>query len=333
MRDGIKLYTLVYIPKDKSKPYPILMNRTCYNASDYGEFKTYGHPSSFLVRDGYIFVYQDVRGRYQSEGEFDNMTPNVPGNDKKNKAETATDESSDTYDTIEWLLKKLKNDNGKVGIFGISYPGFYSAAALPDAHPALVASSPQAPISDFFFDDFHHNGAYLESYTAAFAVFGYQHPKPTKNTWFGWELMRFYSLDVKNAYDFYLKLGPLKNITKKFHYDNFFWKQITEHPNYDEFWQKRNILPHLTNIKTNVLTVGGWFDAEDLYGPLHIYRSIEKTSPGIKNTLVMGPWGHGDWAHEDGFSMHYQICFEDSISTFYQREIEMPFFKHHLKAI
>src|SRR5687768_14647966 len=223
MRDGIKLYTLVYIPKDKSKPYPILMNRTCYNASDYGEFKTYGHPSSFLVRDGYIFVYQDVRGRYQSEGEFDNMTPNVPGNDKKNKAETATDESSDTYDTIEWLLKKLKNDNGKVGIFGISYPGFYSAAALPDAHPALVASSPQAPISDFFFDDFHHNGAYLESYTAAFAVFGYQHPKPTKNTWFGWELMRFYSLDVKNAYDFYLKLGPLKNITKKFHYDNFFW--------------------------------------------------------------------------------------------------------------
>jgi putative CocE/NonD family hydrolase len=330
MRDGLKLYTLVYIPKDKSQQYPILMNRTCYNASTYGDFKTYGHPSQFLVKAGYIFVYQDVRGRYQSEGIFDNMTPNLTGNNKKDKK--AIDESSDTYDSIEWLLKKLKNDNGKVGIFGISYPGFYSAAALPDAHPALVASSPQAPISDFFFDDFHHNGAYLESYTAAFAVFGYQHKAPTKQDWYWNEIMRIYNEPVINAYDFYLKLGPLKNITKKYHYDNFFWNQIVEHPNYDEFWQKRNLLPHLTNIKTNVLTVGGWFDAEDLYGPLHVYRAIEKSSPGIRNTIVMGPWGHGDWAHEEGLSTHNHICFGDSISTFYQREIEMSFFEYHLKG-
>jgi putative CocE/NonD family hydrolase len=330
MRDGIKLFTVVYVPKDKTKKYPILMNRTCYNASTYADFKTYGHPSDFLVKEGFILVFQDVRGRYMSEGVFNNMTPNIPGNEVKNKKDI--DESSDTYDTIEWLLKKLKGDNGKVGIFGISYPGFYSAACLPDAHPALVASSPQAPISDFFFDDFHHNGAYLESYTAAFAVFGYQQKKPSKNDWFIPEILRIYNEPVTNAYDFYLKLGPLKNITQKYHHDNFFWKQITEHPNYDEFWQKRNILPHLTNIHTSVLTVGGWFDAEDLYGPLHIYRAIEKSTPGATNTLVMGPWGHGDWAHEDGLSTHNHICFGDSISTFYQREIELPFFKYHLKG-
>ncbi len=330
MRDGVKLFTLVYVPKDKSKKYPILMNRTCYNASSYGEYKTYGHPSNYMVRDGYILVFQDVRGRYMSEGEFNNMTPNIPGNDKKNKKDI--DESSDTYDTIDWLLKKLKGDNGKVGIFGISYPGFYSAACLPDAHPALVASSPQAPISDFFFDDFHHNGAYLESYTAAFAVFGYQQKKPSNTEWFIPEIMRFYSQPVTNSYDFYLNLGPLKNITKKYHYDNFFWKQITDHPNYDEFWQKRNILPHLNNIKTAVLTVGGWFDAEDLYGPLHIYQAIEKSTPTATNTIVMGPWGHGDWAHEDGKSTHNHICFGDSISTYFQRDIELPFFKYHLKG-
>jgi putative CocE/NonD family hydrolase len=189
MRDGIKLFTVVYVPKDKTKKYPILMNRTCYNASGYAEYKTGGHPSNYLVRDGYILVFQDVRGRFMSEGDFNNMTPNITGNNVKNKKDI--DESSDTYDTIDWLIKKIKGNNGKVGIFGISYPGFYSAAALPDAHPALKASSPQAPISDFFFDDFHHNGAYLESYTAAFAVFGYQNDKPTKDWWFGQEMMRF----------------------------------------------------------------------------------------------------------------------------------------------
>ena len=172
MRDGIKLFTVVYMPKDKTKTYPILMNRTCYNASNYGDFKTFGHPSKYLVQDAYILVFQDVRGRYMSEGVFDNMTPNIPGNNPKNKKDV--DESSDTWDSIDWMVKNLKGNNGRAGIYGISYPGFYSAASLPDAHPALKAVSPQAPISDFFFDDFHHMGTYLQSYTAAFAVFGYQ---------------------------------------------------------------------------------------------------------------------------------------------------------------
>lgn len=330
MRDGITLFTIVYTPRDQSKTYPILLNRTCYNASNYGNFKTNGQPSRFLMRDGYIIVYQDVRGRYMSEGLFNNMTPNIPGNDPKNKK--AVDESSDTWDSIDWMVKNIKGNNGRVGMFGISYPGFYTAAALPDAHPALKACSPQAPISDFFFDDFHHQGAYLQSYTAAFAVFGYQKKDTTRTEWYGPELMRLYGNAPADGYQFHLEQGPLKNITKKYHHDNFFWQQVINHPNYDTFWQKRNLLPHLTNIKPAVLTVGGWFDAEDLYGPLNIYKTIEKTTPSAKNSIVMGPWGHGDWARETGKSTHNHIYFGDSISTFFQRNIELPFFTAHLKG-
>jgi putative CocE/NonD family hydrolase len=329
MRDGAELFTLVYIPKDKSKKYPILLNRTPYNASSYGDFKTYGHPSKYLVRSGYILAFQDVRGRYMSDGQYNNMTPNIPGNDVKNKK--AIDESSDTWDSIDWMIKNLQSNNRRVGIYGISYPGYYSAASLPDAHPALKAVSPQAPIADFFFDDFHHMGAYLQSYTPAFAVFGYQKNERTREDWFAPELMRLYGNPVKDAYDFYLRQGPLKNITKNFHHDNFFWNQIIEHPNYDTFWQRRNILPHLVNVKPAVMTVGGWFDAEDLYGPLNIYKRIEKSTPAAKNTIVMGPWAHGDWAGEKAKSTHGHIYFGDSISTFYLREIEAPFFAYYLK--
>ena len=330
MRDGVKLHTIFYIPKDKSKKYPILLNRTCYNASRSGNWKTGGHPSQFLVRDGYIFAFQDVRGRYQSEGVFTTMTPNIPGNNPKNKKDV--DESSDTYDAIDWMIKNIPNNNGKVGMYGISYPGFYTAAALPDAHPALVASSPQAPISDFFFDDFHHMGAFLQSYTAAFAVFGYQKDSITDKAWYEDALKRFDWENIKDGYDFHLQLGPLKNITEKYHHDNFFWKELVEHPNYDEFWQKRNILPHLKGIDHAVLTVGGWFDAEDLYGPLNIYKNIEQHNPKAKNSIIMGPWAHGDWARERGKHYHNHIYFGDSLSTYFQREIERKFFAHHLKG-
>lgn len=329
MRDGIKLFAIVYTPKDKTKKYPILLNRTCYNASRRGDFKTYSHPSQYLVEDGYIFVFEDVRGRYQSEGTFDNMRPNIPGNNPKNKKDI--DESSDTWDTIDWLIKNIDRNNGRVGMLGISYPGYYTAAAIPDAHPALKASSPQAPISDFFFDDFHHQGAFLQSYLPAFAVFGYQKEGITKEDWFHDQLMRMFGLHVKDGYEFNLALGPLKNATEKFHYDNFFWQQIIDHPNYDEFWQKRSILPHLKNVNHAVMTVGGWFDAEDLYGPLNIYKTIERTSPKAKNTIVMGPWAHGAWAREEGKSTHNHIYFGDSISTFYMRGIERKFFAYYLK--
>ncbi len=330
MRDGAELFTAVYTPKDNSKDYPILLNRTCYNASNYSNYEYAGYPSPFLVKDGYILAFQDVRGRYMSDGEFDNMTPNIPGNDPKNKKDI--DESSDTYDTIEWMLKNVESNNGKVGMYGISYPGFYTAAALADAHPALRASSPQAPISDFFFDDFHHQGAYLQSYTAAFAVFGYQKDSLTNKPWFRDKLMRFYEEPPADGYDYWLRMGPLKNITEKFHHDNFFWQQIIEHPNYDEFWQKRSILPHLKDIDHAVMTVGGWFDAEDLYGPLNIYKTVEATSPKAENTIVMGPWDHGGWAREKGKTTHNHIYFGDSISTHFQKDVERKFFAHYLKG-
>ncbi|WP_282055508.1 CocE/NonD family hydrolase [Maribacter luteus] len=330
MRDGAKLFTVVYTPKNSSGKAPILMNRTCYNASKFTDYKLKSYPSEFLLHDGYILVFQDVRGRYMSDGTFDNMRPNIPGNNRKNKNEI--DESSDTWDTIDWMIKNIDGNNGKVGIYGISYPGHYATAALPDAHPALKASSPQAPIADFFFDDFHHQGAYLQSYTAAFAVFGYQKDSLTRQPWYIDKIKRFYDNPPADGYDFHLRLGPLKNITEKYHYDNFFWKQIVEHPNYDEFWQKRSILPHLNNIKPAVLTVGGWFDAEDLYGPLNIYKTIEATSPKANNTIVMGPWAHGGWARENGKTIHNHIYFGDSISTFYQKEIERKFFAHYLKG-
>ena len=330
MRDGAELFTVIYTPKDNSKTYPILLNRTCYNASGYTDFNVSRYPSDFLIRDGYILAYQDVRGRYMSDGTFDNMRPNIPGNDLTNT--NAIDESSDTYDTIEWLINHIENNNGRVGMYGVSYPGFYTAAALPDAHPALKASSPQAPISDFFFDDFHHQGAYLESYTAAFAVFGYQKEGRTRESWFQDKMSRFYKEPVKDGYDFYLQKGPLKNITEQYHNDNFFWKQIVQHPNYDEFWQARNILPHLKNVNHAVMTVGGWFDAEDLYGPLNIYKTVEANSPNArKNMLVMGPWEHGGWTRERGKHTHNHIYFGDSISTHYPREIERRFFNFYLK--
>ncbi len=323
MRDGIKLFTAIYSPKDKSQKYPFLINRTCYSVQPYGPDAMFGRlgPSTYADKEGYIIVHQDVRGRWMSEGKYDNMRPHVMG-------EKPIDESSDTYDTIEWMLKNVPNNNGKAGIWGISYPGFYSAAALPEHHPALVAASPQAPISDFFFDDFHHNGAYLLSYFIATSVFGYQHDGPTQKPWY-----EMVNPKTEDGYQFYMSLGPLSNANKYFGKDNFFWQELSGHPNYDEFWQARSLLPHLaTPIKTNVLTVGGFFDAEDLYGPLHIYQQIEKHSSENFNAIVMGPWSHGAWSSNTPVAKVGNIVFGERIADSYQREIEAPFFAHFLKG-
>lgn len=322
MRDGKKLYTTIYTPRDQSKKYPFMINRTPYSVRPYGDSRYPGRiaPSKYMESDGYIFVHQDVRGRWMSEDQYDNMRPHVEG-------DSAIDESSDTYDTIEWLLKNVKNNNGKVGMWGISYPGFYTAAALPEHHPALVAASPQAPISDFFFDDFHHHGAYLLSYFIATSTFGYQHDGPTPTSWYS-------SLQPTSgdAWNYYMSLGPMSEAGKLYDKDNFFWQQLVEHPNYDEFWQKRSILPHLKNINSNVMTVGGLFDAEDLYGPLNIYREIEKNNPDTFNTIVMGPWSHGDWARQSQYATVGKVSFGERVSEFYQREIEAPFFRYFLKG-
>jgi len=324
MRDGVELYTSVYIPKDTTQDYPILLKRTPYSCRPYGktEYPNLLGPNKYLMQDGYIFVYQDVRGRWMSEGEYDNMRPHVP--DKKSDQDI--DESSDTYDTIDWLLENLNHHNNRVGMWGISYPGFYVTAGSVDAHPALKAASPQAPIGDFYFDDFHHNGAYLLSYWRATAVFGYQKEEPTTEAWYD-----AVDLGTPDQYQFFLDIGPLKNLDKYYSEDNFFWQQLKEHPNYDDFWQKRGIIQHLDDITPAMMIVGGWFDAEDLYGPLTTYKTIEKNNPSTYNTIVMGPWSHGDWARSRDRQAVGNVYFGDHLSDFYQKEIERSFFNHFLK--
>ena len=327
MRDGVKLFTSIYIPKDisKTKKYPFLMQRTCYSVAPYGEneYRSALGPNKYLMNEKYVFVYQDVRGRYMSEGTFTNMTPQVERKTKKD-----VDESTDTYDTIEWLLKNIANNNGKVGQYGTSYPGFYTAAGILADHPALVASSPQAPISDFWNDDFLHNGKFMLGYFRTFPVFGVQKTKAEKE---GWYMDSFVKPTSEDGLKFYREMGTLKDGYEKYYKDNFFMTEIMNHPNYDEYWQKRSLLPHLKNVNHAVMTVGGWFDAEDLAGPLNIYKTIEKTSPKAKNTIVMGPFSHGAWARENGKHFHNEIYFGDSIATYYQKNLETKFFQHYLK--
>ncbi len=328
VRDGKKLFTSVYLPKDQSVPYPIMLDRTPYSVSPYGSdnFKTALGPSEKFAKEGFIFVYQDVRGRYLSEGEFVNMTPHKA----VKRGPQDTDESTDTYDTIDWLIKNLPNNNGKVGMWGISYPGFYTSAGIIDAHPALKAASPQAPIADWFIgDDFHHNGTlYLPHMFRFFSGFGHPRPVPTLPPPPGSTPT---VMTQEDGYSFFLGLGPLSNINEKYFKNDIpFWTEMTQHGTYDEFWQARNLLPHLKNIKPAVMTVGGWFDAEDLFGALNTYKEIEKNSPGATNTLVMGPWSHGGWGRSDGDSLG-RVQFGSKTAAFYRDEIEFPFFNHWLK--
>ena len=323
MRDGLELFTAIYSPKDTSKKYPIVMQRTPYNCAPYGpdQFKRSIAPNEAMMKEGYIVVYQDVRGRYMSDGLYDNMRGYIPNK----KVKTEVDEASDTYDTIDWLVKNVANNNGNVGTWGISYPGYYASYSLLSGHPALKAVSPQACISDFFFDDFHHNGAYLLSYWKVTPLFGPQKTKPTTEAWF-----KFPNVGTNDDYQFFLNAGPLVNLDKYYDSSNEFWQQLKEHSSYDEFWQKRGLLQHLKNIKPAVMIVGGWFDAEDLYGPLNTYSTIEKSSKNY-NTIVMGPWSHGDWARNSEKQIIGNINFGDSISGFYQKNIEANFFRHFLK--
>ncbi|MEP0266146.1 CocE/NonD family hydrolase [Dokdonia sp.] len=324
MRDGITLHTTIYSPKDTSKKYPMVMQRTPYSSRPYGEdqFRSKIGPNKYMMEEGYIIVYQDVRGRWLSEGKYDNMRAYIP-----NKKDGEVDEASDTYDTIDWLVNNVANNNGNVGTWGISYPGFYATYSLLSEHPALKASSPQACIGDFFFDDFHHNGAYLLSYWRATALFGYQKEAPTTEAWYA-----FPKIDSDDQFDFFLKTGPLSNLDAYYDETNEFWTQLKEHPNYDEFWKSRGIIQHLEDIKPAVMTVGGLFDAEDLYGPWETYKNIEKRSNNY-NTVVFGPWSHGDWARTKKRQAVGNVYFGDDISDYFQKELETKFFNHFLKGM
>jgi putative CocE/NonD family hydrolase len=326
MRDGVKLYTAVFTPIDTTQDYPILMLRTPYSLKPYetDSFPSRADkPSKYMADEKFIFVYQNVRGRLMSEGNFVNMTPHVA--DKRTGLET--DNSTDTYDAVEWLLKNIRHHNGNVGLWGISYPGFYAATGIIDAHPAIRCASPQAPIADWFIgDDMHHNGAFslIMSYNF-FEIFGvnpgklYQEDPP------------YVDYPVRDNYHFFLDLGPLDAVNRKY-FDNRvpFWDSLVVHHSYDQFWKKRNTLPNLKNVTPAVMTVGGWFDGEDLYGTLHTYKYIEEQNPGTYNILIMGPWIHGGWVRTTGDSLGL-ISFANQTSEFYQKEVELKFFSHFLK--
>lgn len=326
MRDGVHLHTAIFTPRDTSKTYPILLRRTPYSCNPYGEDKFPNRigPSPIFLRAGYIFVDQDVRGAFMSEGEFVNMTPHLAQKSGPNDV----DESTDAWDTIEWLVHNVPGNNGKVGLYGISYPGFYAAAGMIDAHPALAAVSPQAPIADWWYDDFHHHGAFFLPHAFNFlASFGKPRPQPTT------EWNRRFDHGTGDGYQFFLDTGPLERLQERhLRGEIAIWNDIVAHPNRDAFWQARDLLPHLRKVAPAVMVVGGLFDAEDLYGPLNIYRTVERENPGVYNILVMGPWGHGGWSRTEGERLG-DISFGAKTSREYQERLELPFFEHFLKGV
>ncbi|NBR86076.1 MAG: CocE/NonD family hydrolase [Verrucomicrobia bacterium] len=325
MRDGVRLFTRVYVPKDESHRWPIILTRTPYALKPYGS-DNYTDPSgSFLTlaRDRFILVTQDVRGRYGSEGTYVHVRPFNP-----NKGPKDIDENSDTWDTIEWLVKHVPNNSGLVGMFGISYPGFYTSMGMIDSHPALKAASPQAPISDWFMgDDLNHNGAFFLAQNFDFFFrFAQKVEDPLHDEF------RSFNFKTPDGYDFFLRMGPLANSDKVLLKGRALeWTEFLTHPTYDDYWKARNIRPHLKNIRCAVMTVGGWFDAEDLFGPLETYRATERQNPGITNMLVMGPWAHGGWGRGPGDTLGH-FSFRAKTSEYYREKIELPFFRHFLKG-
>jgi hypothetical protein len=325
MRDGVRLHTSVYTPKDDSQTYPVLLLRTPYGVRPYGS-SAYPNPSgsfSVLARDKFIFAYQDVRGRNGSEGQFVHVRPFNP--DRRGPQDI--DESTDTWDTIDWLVKNVPGGNGRVGMYGISYPGFYTSMGMIGSHPALKAASPQAPIADWFIgDDFHHHGAVFLPHAFNFlAGFGQKLEEPTR------ENPKGFDHRTPDGYDFFLRLGPLANAEANHFKGRIeFWSELASHPNYDAFWQARNIRPHLRDIRCAVMTVGGWYDAEDLFGALETYRAAERLNPGITNVLVMGPWSHGGWSKGSGEALG-NVRFRSKTSEHYRERVELPFFRRFLK--
>ena len=330
MRDGIKLFTSIYIPKDKNEKHPVLITRTPYSCAPYGEnnFKPYWDSyEKEYFKEGYIMVTQDVRGRWMSEGSFEDVRPFNPG--KKNKE---TDEASDTYDAIDWLVKNIPDNNGNVGVFGISYPGFYSTMAAAGNHPALKAVSPQAPVTNWFIgDDFHHKGVFFQMdafdfYSALGFGFGQPHPAPTDIP------ARSVGYPGHDNYKFFLDAGTLKNLSKYMGDTIAFWKDVMSHPNYDAWWQARDARNATKNLKPAMLWVGGLFDAEDCWGAWNAYKAAEKNNPGKTfNKIVEGPWYHVQWANNDG-THHGNIQFGSNTSEYYQQHFEIPFFNYFLKG-
>jgi uncharacterized protein len=327
MRDGVKLFAAVYAPKDTAQQYPMIMERTPYSVAPYGidNYRNIVGPSEAAEKEGFIFVYEDVRGRYLSEGVFVDVRPHKSHLD----GSTDFDESTDTYDTVDWLVKNVPNNNGRVGMWGISYPGFFAAHALVNSHPALKAVSPQAPMGDVGNgDDSYHNGAfYLAANFRFYADFPPRKADPERPQ----PALRF-NPGTFDAYDFFLRMGPLSNANEKYlKHQNIYWDDNIQHATYDAFWQGRAIASHMKDVKPAVMWVGGWFDAEDLAGPLKLYGSLEKNGASAPDTLVMGPWRHGGWSGDDGDSLG-NLNFYSKTGDYFREHIELAFFVQNLKS-
>ncbi len=325
MRDGVELFTIVYRPRDTSKQYPIMLFRTPYSIGPYGPdaYRRPLGPTEQFDRDGYIFVFQDARGTYRSEGEFQVIKP-LNGPDA---GPADADESTDNYDTIEWVLNNVPDHNGRVGQWGISYPGWQTVMGMVNAHPALKASSPQASPSDMFIgDDWHHNGAFRLMYAFAWlSNNARRRDEPTE------QRGRRFDYGTPWGYDFFLDIGPLSNINELFFHDDVpAWNEFMEHGAYDDYWQNQNALVSLDDITHPVLNVAGWFDAEDFYGPTSIYYTLEEKNPANQSTLAVGPWLHGGWRSMSGESLGC-IGFGSATSETFQREVQYPFFNHFLR--
>ena len=326
MRDGIRLFTSMYIPKDSVEKHPILLTRTPFSCSPYGQ-RFAGMWNSHVLaylHEKYIIVYQDVRGKFMSEGLFEDVRPYI--HHKKSASET--DESTDAFDTVDWLVKNLFS-NGKVGVTGVSYNGFYASQASISGHPAIVAVSPQAPVTDWFMgDDFHRNGALALIDAFGFFTRGFGSPRPTLTNE---RAHSSYTPPDIDAYDFFLRTGALPSFTKLTGDTLAFWNQMMRHSNYDSWWKARDVRTSLFNIKPSVLVVGGLFDAEDFYGALNTFKAIDKQSASTSSRLVLGPWYHGQWGGNEGRSVGL-IQFGSSTSEWYFKNIELPFFNYYLKG-
>ena len=322
MRDGVKLYTSVYQPIGTEKR-PVLIVRTPYSCAPYGDgWKT--DLSEYMykfLQNRYVIVFQDVRGRYMSEGDFINVRPYNP-----NKSGIEIDEASDTYDTIEWIVNNIDN-NGAVGVTGMSYPGFYATMAALSGHPALKAVSPQAPILDWFKgDDVHHNGALMLMDIYSFAPYMFkEHDNPTE------EDHGLPSPIGSDAYQWFLNKRTPSNLTAALPDTLDFWNEILEHPDYDDYWKLRSLEPHLTDILPAVLVVGGEFDTDDCYGALNTYKLIRKNSPRTDLHFVYGPWPHGGW-HSLDYEGLGEVKFGKDLSRFFMNDIEYPFFRYYLEG-
>jgi uncharacterized protein len=330
MRDGVKLFTSIYMPVDSTEKHPILLIRTPYSCAPYGE-NNYakfwmGYITSYL-KEGYVFVMQDVRGRWMSEGIFEDVRAFNP-----NKKGKQIDEASDTYDAIDWMVKNIPANNGNVGTLGISYPGFYATETALSNHPALKAVAPQAPVTDWFAgDDFHHNGAFFQMDAFEFYVGrGFGKPRPAPTT-VGPEPETFFT---SNKYDYYLKMGALPNLTKIARKDSVsYWDTLMSHPTYDAYWKAHDARAGLNNVKPAIMVVGGLFDAEDCFGAWNVFKALEKQSPSTNSRIVEGPWYHGQWSSSVNPGAHLgNVQFESNTSTYYQQHIELPFFNYYLKG-